>query len=95
MICARVVLIVIGLKDDGKILTISPLFYTIKIEVVMKKIRYNNEDIYVDDTPLDIKETGIINRNIEINEEMLEKTRELPPISKDLLDDTLTDVWGE
>lgn len=60
----------------------------------MQKIRYNNEDIYVDDTPLDKKETGILERNINIDVDSLEKTKELTPITNDkLLDDTLVNVW--
>ena len=61
----------------------------------MKKIRYNNEDIYVDDSPFDIKNSGVINRNIDPNLEELDKTKELPVLNDDALEDTLIDLWGD
>ena len=41
----------------------------------MKKVRYNDTYVYVDDTPLDEKETGKLIR--KTNEEELEKTAEI------------------
>ena len=58
----------------------------------MKKVKYNDGYIYIDDTPVDEKETGVL---IPTKEE-LDKTAEIQPISKDiLLENTLTDLWGD
>ncbi len=60
----------------------------------MKKVRYKDSFIYIDDTPVDESETGIPYRGNK--QDNLEKTQEVKPISKDdLLSDTLTDLWGD
>ena len=62
------------------------------MEVIMKKVKYNNGYVYIDDTPVDEKETGVL---IPAKED-LDKTTEIKPISKDiLLENTLTDLWGD
>ena len=62
------------------------------MEVIMKKVKYNDGYICIDDTPVDEKETGVL---IPTKEE-LDKTTEIQPISKDiLLENTLTDLWGD
>ena len=67
----------------------------IKIEVDMKKVKYNDSFIYIDDTPVDKNDTGIIFRDYK-KEDDLDKTLEVNPISKeDLLSDTITDLWGD
>ncbi len=60
----------------------------------MKKVRYNDTYIYIDDTPVDESDTGIA--FIETKEEDLDKTLEIKTISQeDLLSDTITDLWGK
>ena len=60
----------------------------------MKKVKYNDTYIYIDDTEVDEKETGVMILNKK--EEDLEKTQEIKKIDKeDLLENTLTDLWGD
>ena len=75
-------------------LTIIFVLSIIKIEVCMKRIKYNDTYIYVDDAPLEDSETGIfIDKK---NNEILEKTIEIKPISGEtLLENTLTNIWGD
>lgn len=54
----------------------------------MKKVKLNDDYIYIDDNEVDDKETGIIIKNEE-----LEKTQELD--LSDNLSNTNTDIWGE
>ena len=42
----------------------------------MEKVRYNGKDIYIDDTPVDYKDTGVIIRSYD-SDEALEKTVEI------------------
>lgn len=57
----------------------------------MKKVKYNDTYIYVDDSPVDVRETGVVIKN----DSNLENTIEIPNNnSSDLLEDTLTNVWG-
>jgi len=55
----------------------------------MKKVIVNNEEIYIDDSKLEVSETGVLD---EENDE-LEKTQEVDYI--DDLNDTLTDLWSD
>ena len=56
----------------------------------MRKVKYNDSFIYIDDAPLDENETGIF-----VNNDDLDKTKEIKTISKDeLIDDTVVDLWG-
>ena len=56
----------------------------------MKKIRYNDTFIYVDDSPLDENETGKI---IDINDNS--EYEDSDSISNDdMLENTITDLWG-
>jgi hypothetical protein len=56
----------------------------------MKKVKLNDGYIYVDDSKVDEKETGIIIRE----EDDLEKTQEIEIIN-DRLSDTNVDIFGE
>lgn len=56
----------------------------------MKKVKFNDTYIYVDDDEVDVKETGVF----ITDEEELEKTKEII-IDKSDLEDTLTDIWSE
>ena len=57
----------------------------------MKKVKYNDTYIYVDDSPVDVRETGVVIKN----NSNLENTIEIPNNnSSDLLEDTLTNVWS-
>lgn len=59
----------------------------------MKKVKYHDSFIYIDDTPVDESETGIIFNH---KKEKLENTMEIKTISSDdALSDTFTDLWGE
>ena len=42
----------------------------------MEKVRYNGKDIYIDDTPVDYKDTGVIIRSYDCDE-ALDKTVEI------------------
>ena len=55
----------------------------------MKKIRYKDKYIYVDDSPLDESETGRIYINTE------EDSSKKNISDEDLLADTLTDLWSD
>lgn len=58
----------------------------------MKKIKYNDTYIYVDDTPVDINETGIaFNQYYELENTMKIPKNNLP----EELQDTLIDLWKE
>ncbi len=56
----------------------------------MKKIKYNDTFIYVDDSELDDSETGKLN-NIKANDE---SENEDSISNEDLLENTITDLWG-
>ena len=56
----------------------------------MKKIKYNDTFIYVDDSELDDSETGKLN-NIKVNDE---SENEDSISNEDLLENTITDLWG-
>ena len=56
----------------------------------MKKVKYNDTYIYIDDNEVDIKETGVVIRD----DEDLDKTQEFI-VKKDNLEDTLTDILSE
>ena len=56
----------------------------------MKKVKLNDGYIYVDDSKLDEKETGILIRE----EDDLEKTQEIEVI-RDSLSDTNVDIFGD
>ena len=55
----------------------------------MKKIRYNDTFIYVDDSELDDSETGKLN-----NKENDECENDDSISNEDLLENTITDLWG-
>lgn len=60
----------------------------------MERVRYNDKYIYVDDSPLDEKETGVFYRDKNIDDE-LENTIELKTISNSsVLANTNIDLWG-
>ena len=46
----------------------------------MKKVRYNGKDIFIDDTPVDRYDTGVIIRSNDHNDEALDKTIEIKNI---------------
>lgn len=53
----------------------------------MKIVKYNDKLVYVDDSPLDEKETGV---------DLLGDDSDNDDISNDdLFADTLTDLWGQ
>lgn len=54
----------------------------------MKEIKLNDDYIYIDDSEVDEKETGVI-----IKDEELEKTQELN--LEDKLSNTNTNIWSE
>ena len=55
----------------------------------MKKVRYNGEEIYIDDTPLEDNETGeLINKK----EKELEKTLE---VDKSLIEKMVDRLWSD
>ncbi len=56
----------------------------------MKKIRYNDTFIYVDDSELDDSETGKLNNTKENDE--YENDDSIS--NEDLLENTITDLWG-
>lgn len=58
----------------------------------MKKVKLNDKYIYIDDSNVDEKETGVFIKK-EGNKD-LEKTQEIKIEKKSSLDDTLTNVWG-
>ncbi len=60
----------------------------------MKKVKYNDSYIYIDDTPLDENETGI-KFNKKDNDEYLDKTMKIEAVDNSLLNDTVTNLWGE
>lgn len=55
----------------------------------MKKIRYNDTFIYVDDSELDDSETGKLN-----NKENDESENDDSISNEDLLENTITDLWS-
>ena len=57
----------------------------------MKKVKYNDEYIFIDDTPVDIKETGVLIPK----EEELGNTSEIEVIEDKMLEDTLTNLYGD
>ena len=60
----------------------------------MERVRYNDKYIYVDDSPLDEKETGVFYIDKNIDDE-LENTIELKTISNSsVLANTNIDLWG-
>ena len=69
----------------------------------MKKVKYNDGYVYIDDTPVDEKETGILipievkeAENLTSDEESLDKTSKIELMSKEaLLENTITDLWGK
>ncbi len=58
----------------------------------MKKVKLNDKYIYIDDSNVDEKETGVFIKKEENKD--LEKTQEIKIEKKSSLDDTLTNVWG-
>lgn len=57
----------------------------------MRKVKYGDSYIIIDDSEVDEKETGVVIK--ESND--LEKTQELNlDLKKTSLDDTITDLWG-
>lgn len=56
----------------------------------MKKIKYNDTYIYIDDEEVDEKKTGVVIQD----EEELDKTQEVV-IKEDVLSNTLTDIWSD
>ena len=62
----------------------------------MKKVKYNDKYILIDDSPLDIKKTGALWPNNLDKKENLDDTMKVSVISKEeLLEDTITDLWGD
>jgi len=60
--------------------------------MTIQKLKYGDKFIYVDDSEVDIKDTGIIIRD---DESELDKTIEIEPIDeKDLFEDTIIDLKG-
>ncbi len=58
----------------------------------MQKVKYGDSYIFIDDSEIDEKETGIIIKN----DNDLEKTQEIKlEFDKASLDDTITDLWGK
>ena len=55
----------------------------------MKKVRYNGEEIYIDDTPLEDDETGVL---INKKEKELEKTLE---VDKSLIEKMVDRLWSD
>lgn len=59
----------------------------------MQKLKYKDTFIYVDDSPLDEQETGVM---IDNTKDYLEDTIKIKPIDQnDLLEDTNTDIFKE
>ena len=59
----------------------------------MERVRYNDSFIYVDDSPLDENETGKLMRDTISSKQ--ENSTQLNVVSnEDILDDTITDLWG-
>ena len=61
----------------------------------MKEVNYNGNKIYTDDREVPVEETGV--KDIVDKEEELDKTREikLNLDEKDLLLDTVVDLWDD
>ena len=57
----------------------------------MKKLIVNGEEVYLEDEKLDEKETGVL-----IPYDDIEKDNDKEQVNeKDLLENTLTDIWGD
>ena len=64
--------------------------------VNMKKVKYNDNYIYIDDTLVDVKETGVLSpKEIIPEEEEFENTYEIEVVEDKMLEDTLTNLYGD
>ena len=61
----------------------------------MKKVFLDGEEIYINDSPIDIKETDAVipQENMGNNKEELNNITKAE--DKDLFEDTLTDIWSD
>jgi hypothetical protein len=57
----------------------------------MKKINIDGQDIYIDNSEVDYKETGVVIKD----DKQLEKTQEIEVDVIDKFSDTLVDVWND
>lgn len=57
----------------------------------MKKVKYKDTYIYIDDSDVPKEETGVVIKE----EDDLSKTQEIEISSDDYLSNTLTDIWSD